>query len=328
MFDSIAIGDATLDAFLWIHEAEVNCEIDKENCKLLINYADKSIVDRLEFTIGGNSCNNAVSLTRLGKNVAYFNISGQDANRDWIVRELVKEAVDTSLMQPLLGRPCNYATTIIFKGERTQLIYHDKHEYSVPPNLPVTPFMFVSSVGENFEKFFIDLANFVKNNNMKLIFNPATHQLRKPASSFEPVLRVAHILIANKEEVEHILGYPKGTQNIKVLLDSWAKFGPKFAVITDGLNGSYCFDGQKYYSMPLYEPFLKAEVERTGAGDAYGAGFMAAIMYGKGAPEAMRWGTFNGGSVVTKVGPQAGLLRLEEMEKLTRDNPDFVAKEI
>lgn len=327
-FDSVSIGDATVDTFLWLKEAEVNCEIDKQNCKLLINYATKSLVEKMHTSVGGNSCNNAVALSRLGKKAAYFGVGGDDSNSAKIRTEMQQEKVDVSLVQSEAGKSCNYATIIIFQGERTELVYHDKHDYRLPDNFPSVPYLYVSSVGEDFEDFYQQVVSYVRKNNTKLVFNPSSHELRKPISTFEPLLRSSYLLVANKEETEHLLGYPRGVQDLKVLLSGWGRFGNKYAVITDGTNGSYCYDGEKYYFLGLFDQFQKQAVQQTGAGDAYAAGFMAALMENLPATEAMRWGTLNAGSVVTKVGAQAGLLHLNEMKEYLKENPEFKPTEI
>lgn len=326
--DCISIGDAAVDTFLWLKEAEVNCEIDKPNCKLLINYASKSLVDKTQTALGGNSCNNATALARLGKKVAYFGVMGNDSNSQKVKSGMEGEGIDVSLMQNVAGKSCNYATIIIFQGERTELVYHDTHDYSLPDTFPVAPYLYISSVGQNYEGFYGQVCEYARKNNTKLVFNPSSHELRKPVETFEPLLRASYLLVANKEEVEHILGYPRGVSDMKVLLEGWRKFGNKFAVITDGTKGSYCFDGEKYYSLGLFDKFKDQAVQQTGAGDAYAAGFMAAVMDGLSAPEAMRWGTLNAGSVVTKVGAQVGLLHLDEMKEYLSGNSDFQAKEI
>lgn len=94
--------------------------------------------------------------------------------------------------------------------------------------------------------------------------------------------------------------------------------GPEMVVITDGPNGAYGFDGTTYQHIGI---FPVPVVERTGAGDAFSTGCLAALIQKKSLRDAMRWGTFNSASVIQKVGPQAGLLKKNEMMKLLRDNP-------
>lgn len=336
MFDSLSIGDASVDVFFKIHEAEVNCELNKEHCKLVINYGDKLICDQLDFTIGGNACNNAVGLSRLGKNVTFYNISGEDENRQKIMAGLKNEGIDTSSMVALEGRRANFAGVLNFQGEKTQFIFHDKHEYEVSDKLPITPYLYLSSVGATYQQFFFNLANFCQQHQVKLSFNPASHQLREPIANFESIMKVADMLFMNKEEAATILMMSdelrvknKGDDLkiiVKEMLTKLKAYGCRYAVVTDGPAGSYAYDGQKYYYIDIWEDF--PVVERTGCGDAYASAFMVAVINGSDVKEAMRWGTFNGGSVVTQVGPQAALLHLEEMRKYLDDHPEFVAVEI
>jgi ribokinase len=59
-------------------------------------------------------------------------------------------------------------------------------------------------------------------------------------------------------------------------------------------------------------------VERTGAGDAFAAGFLAAAQRAQGLPDSMLWGSINASSVVSHIGSQAGLLKKDEMEEFLK----------
>ena len=41
MYDIISLGDSTLDTFVQLNEAMVNCSINKASCQFCFNYADK-----------------------------------------------------------------------------------------------------------------------------------------------------------------------------------------------------------------------------------------------------------------------------------------------
>src|SRR6185437_5594921 len=102
------------------------------------------------------------------------------------------------------------------------------------------------------------------------------------------------------ETVEHDEAY------VKELLIKILERGPKTIVITDGRKGSYAMDDTKEFHK---EKCQDGEIiERTGAGDAYASGFLAASLYNLPLAKAMAWGSWNATSVVSKVGAQAGLL--------------------
>src|SRR3989344_4596495 len=79
MYDLISIGDSAVDAFMFINEAQVLCDIDKKECKFCISYADKIPVDKFALCSAGNANNNAVGSARLGLKTAIYTEIGDDA---------------------------------------------------------------------------------------------------------------------------------------------------------------------------------------------------------------------------------------------------------
>ena len=92
-------------------------------------------------------------------------------------------------------------------------------------------------------------------------------------------------------------------------------FGPKTVVITDGPQGAYVNNAVLNIWCPIYKVHV---VERTGVGDAFGTGFLAALINGKEIKEAMKWGMVNAASVAMKVGAQAGLLTRQAIESWSK----------
>jgi sugar/nucleoside kinase (ribokinase family) len=58
--------------------------------------------------------------------------------------------------------------------------------------------------------------------------------------------------------------------------------------------------------------------DSTGAGDAFAAAYVAAILSGQDNPTAIAWGVKNAGNVVAYFGAKAGLLRKTQMLELTK----------
>ncbi len=99
----------------------------------------------------------------------------------------------------------------------------------------------------------------------------------------------------------------------------------KTVVITDGREGSYSFDGTDFWKLT---EFPGERVEATGAGDAFATAVCAGLFHDLSLPEAMVWGSINSASVVHEIGPQAGLLTLDEIKKRRESKPDFKAEKI
>lgn len=321
--DVVSIGDCTIDAFLQVSDASVLCDIDKANCKFCVNYADKIAVENFAESVAGNAANNAVALARLGlKDVLYASIGGDDRGKK-IFSALKKEGVATSLVKKFPKMSSNFSAVINFQGERTIFVYHQPFEYSLPL-LPKAKWVYYTSMGKGFEAIHENLLKYLKRSGAKLGLNLGTHQRKGDFKKVEEIIANTHTFFFNKEEAAELLNKPSNTP-FQILLKGIKELGPKIVVVTDGPNGSTCYDGENFYELGIYEVPI---VERTGVGDAYASGFIAADIAGKDLLTRMKYGTLNAAGVVQKIGPQAGLLKREELEKIIASNPRFTKSEL
>ena len=322
MYDIISIGDATLDTFIQIDDATLSCELNKENCLMCLSYGKKIPIHNFERTVAGEAANNAVASSRLGLQAAFWTILGQDETGQMVIDEMTKEGVATKYVEILKGSKSNFSIVLNFKGERTQLIYRYPREYKLP-KLDQTKWLYLTALSKEHILVNQPIIDYVTKNKVNLAYNPGSEQISCMLPGCHKLFKYTKILFANKEEAQAILGDEE--KDIKKLLLGLHNLGPEIPVITDGMNGSYAYQDGKYYFIAAYPANL---VEQTGAGDSYAAAFTAATFYNEKIPEAMRWGAINSASVVEKVGPQAGLLKLADLKAKLGKNPEFQAKEI
>ncbi len=310
-YDIISIGDTSLDVFLKVNDASLLCSIDKDNCLFCLHYAEKIPVADIHFTPGGNACNNAVGSSRLGLHAALYTFLGDDDSGRRILDHIKKEKVATDYIRIEKGNPTNYSTALLYKTDRTLLVYHDLRHY-VLPKLAPSKWIYLTSLGKGFQKIHETLIAYLKKDGVKLAFNPGTHQLLAGRKALDPILKLCAVLILNKQETETILDNHSRDMSMKDMLRALHHCGPEVVVITDGAKGAYGYDGTHSYRMP---PMPAKIVERTGAGDAFSTGLLAALVRGLSLQEALMWGSANSASVIEQIGPQAGLLTFEQMQK-------------
>lgn len=322
-FDIISIGDMGIDVFLAMDkkEAEVRHTLHKNQAKICFNYADKIPVDKMTKTIAGNACNVAVGTRRLGLRTALVTIIGKDDEAKMIAHSLMSERIDTRFIKQ--DKRTNFSTVINYDGERTIFVYHEPRDYHLP-RLPKAKFVYLTSMRPGWEVIIKPLAEYLDRTAAKLAYNPGTYQLRAGTKLSQPLLDNTEVIFLNRQEAELFVNKKSDTP-IKELLTSVHRHGPRAVVITDGPNGSYLSDSSGLYRLGIFDVPL---VERTGVGDAYAAGFLAALMSGQDHLEAVRWGSFESASVLQEIGPQAGLLTKKGLETYQRKYPDFVAKEL
>lgn len=327
MFDLISIGDARIDNCVHLPKAHLACSLNKEKCELCLNYGDKIPIDDIKFLPAGNNNNNAVGAARLKLKTALYGNIGGDANGRMILENLKKEGVDTRYLVINKDIVTEQSIVINYQGERTILVYHYPWNYNLP-DLDRTKWVYFSSVSYSFPKTSLvtQIEQYIERTGANLIFTPGTHQLNYGVKKYPRLLSLTKVLILNKEEAKKVLEIDEEKKvEIKRLLNSLADLGPKSVIITNGGEGSFGFDGDRFYEIGLFPAKL---VEMTGAGDGYATGVLAGLFHGESLSEAMRWGAANGAAVVEQVGPQAGLLAYDSMLEKLEENSKIVAREI
>lgn len=319
-FDIVSIGDCTIDAFLKIHEATLHADIHHEHQQICFSFADKIPYDALYMLPAGNANNVAVGMSRLGFKTGYYGTVGGDQNGAMILDNLKKEKVDRRFISIQKKQVTNFHFVLWYKTERTILIKHQDFSYRLPKGIEKTKWIYFTSVGQKGLSLHASLmALLSKHPQIKLSFNPGTFQLRLGLAKLAALLRRTEILNVNKEEAELLVDNGKDLPIIK-LAQALHKAGASIIIITDGLNGSYCYENGVLYKIGVYphHPY-----EATGAGDAYATAFTAAIMSGLPVTEALRWGARNGASVATIIGPQKGLLTWSQIKRDLAKHPEF-----
>lgn len=323
-FDLVTIGDPTIDTFLKIHDAHIALEVEPGRSQLCIDYADKIPVDELHRMPAGNCVNAGVAARRLGLRVAVYGVTGADAEGRLIRAALESEGVDASLMAVDRARSTNASTALVFRGERTLFVWHQPRSYRLP-QLPATAWVYATSVGPpgpRVARLHRDICRQLDRRHSRLAFSPGTHQLRMGARALAPLLRRTDLLLLNRQEAGELTGL--GDAQPKELLRALNRLGPRTSVMTDGMEGSYAHDGERFFKTGI---LAMPVIDRTGAGDAYGATMMSALHLGIGLPEAMAWGTTQAAFVVSVFGATPGLVRRRRLQSIVRAHPELAGKE-
>lgn len=315
MFDFLAIGDITTDAFIRLEDVSV----DEKKELLCMRFADKIPYESVTVVPAvGNSANAAVSASRLGLSSALAtNIGADDAGKETLA-VLENERVDTRFVTSHADVRTNYHYVLWYHDDRTILVKHEKYNYRLP-NIDAPKWVYLSSLGGNSLPLHAEIAKFLDERpNVKLAFQPGTYQMKFGKEKLADIYKRADLFFCNKQEAQRIL--ETNEEDIKKLLAMMRDIGPKLPVITDGREGAYAYKDSDIWHMPMY-PDPKPPVDRTGAGDAFSSAFTVAIALGLGIEDALRWGPVNSMSVVQYVGAREGLLTREQIEEYLAKAP-------
>lgn len=314
-YDVLTIGDAKLDTFLTLNDAHGKVRLDEKSGELCFKHGEKIIVDHTYFSLGGNAANVAVGLTRLGLRTAIAAGIGDDEFALKIVNILAREQIDRAFLRQAHGQNSSVSIIINFKGDRTIFSEHVPRQHNFHYMDADIKWLYLTSLGEEWKDAYEKALHYVTTKHASLAFNPGTRQLAEHFPVIKDALALTTILYVNKEEAQLLVkeySHHTPSGDIKELLYQTQALGPKTIVITNGKEGAYALEDTTTH----YQPIIPTPIiERTGAGDSYSSGSLAAIVHGHSLKEALLWGTLNAASLVSHVGTQTGLLKKSQMDE-------------
>ena len=261
-------------------------------------------VDNIVFTSGGNATNAAVTFARQGLHARYAWTLGEDQPSQAVLTDLDGEGVDTHAVRHLQSFQASYSTILLAPtGERTVLNYPGtlpKND-DVPFDLDVIndcDWLYLSSINN---MMLLDkiISRAVKHG-VKVMMNPSGLELRE-GQKLKGILEDIDILALNKEEAADLV---EG-HDLEELTRHLTHYCPVI-LVSDGPNGVLATDSKTIVRAGMYEDV--PVVDRTGAGDAFGSGFLSQWALGKSLAESIIFASANSTSVVTMIGAKAGIL--------------------
>ena len=321
-WDVISVGDTATDVFIRLLEGKTKTIEDASGRWLVFPFGEKLPFDHTETVeCGGNAANAAVAFARLGLATAFATHVGDDQVGRDIQLALRREGIDTVLLRVDPHVPSNRNFVLWFGEDRTILVRHQLYDYHWSHLRPseIPRWLYLSSVGSDVPEYYSQLVEWLDEEpSVRFAFQPGTFQIALGTCALADLYRRADLLICNREEAVEIGG--GNLHDTGGLLVRLHKLGARTVVITDGPAGAFASDGTARYHVPSY-PDPAPPTDRTGAGDAFTATLVAAILKGYPLSAALAWGPVNAMSVIQQVGSQAGLLSAGEITQCLERAP-------
>lgn len=299
-----ALGAASQDVFLSGHDI-VSTKDESGALVEAFPLGAKINIENAVFNTGGGATNAAVTFARQRIEASFIGKIGHDAAGVAVMSELDNDHVDTSgvLYDPVLGT--QYSTVLLANtGERSILIYRGAahtHTASDYENVDFSQFdwLYVSSFAGAMDALHVIFTR-AKEHGIKIAFNPGQGELDE-IDRLRPLMEDVDVLLVNKDEAQLIV---EG-QTSEELVRHGMNLVPVI-VVSDGPNGVTATDGKTIIEAGMYEDV--PVIDRTGAGDAFGSGFVSQWSQGKSLKEAIIFASANSTSVVGSIGAKTGIL--------------------
>jgi ribokinase len=324
-FDAITIGTAVRDVFLKSelfkvvrdpeHLKKMGFPSGEAQCFALGGKID--VENPPISAMGGGAANAAVTFARQGLKTAAIAGLGADRDGDAIIEDLRAEGVTLHASRSkkngtgystLLLSPSGERTILTYRGAANDLRlaeirlnkFRPRWAYIVPSAIPLS--------------VVLAIAKHCKNVGTRIAIDPSHYYLEMGANKLAPLLKIMDVVKMNREEAALLTG--ENYKDEKAIFKAFDKIVPGIAVLTDGPRGVVVSDGKKIYRAGIFKEKMVAD--RTGAGDAFGSGFVAALAAGKDIEYAIRLGSANATSVVEHIGAHTGALKKGDFRKESR----------
>jgi len=319
MYDIITFGSATRDLFL--KSKDFKTLKDKRFITgqgLCFNLGSKIYLDDLVFATGGGGTNTAVTFAGQGLKTACIGRVGDDPGGKAILEELDKFKIKGFVAKDKKIKTAYSIILSVSEKERTILVYSGACHYLTLKDVPFgqlkTKWIYIAGLSGASAKLLLPIINFAKKNKIKVALNPGAGQLALGLKGLKNILSNVNVLILNQEEGARLANLPFKRE--KAIFEKLDRFVRGIVVMTKGPEGVTVSDGKYIYSAGIFKE--KKYVDRTGAGDAFGSGFVAGLIRTNKIEEAIRLGSANGTAVVEELGAKNGLLTKNRYEKEAR----------
>ncbi len=305
-----SLGSALQDVYLIDHDDLRPTTIGENAIFGKVLVGQKVDIDKIAYEVGGAGVNSAISFARHGHEAVLLANIARDAAGASIIKVLDYEGVDNSYINFITRKSTGTSVVLLdsVSGERTVLTYRGTSEQfgDIPEgdlDLIQPDWLYISTLHGDFDT----LERFLKKANQigtKIMLNPGKEELREQKELIR-LLKFVDVLIVNKVEASKLV---PGVTLLELLYH--LKNYTDIAIITDGKMGGIATNGDEVFRFGLYED-LKPK-DTTGAGDAFGSGFLAHFAAGKSFEESLIFASANSTAVVSKFGANRGILTGEE----------------
>ena len=263
---------------------------------------------------GGSAANTIYGLAKLGVNTGFIGVVGDDAEGKVLLKDFQKVRVDTSQIRVkpdvktglarCFSDKLNFRSIHVTPGANS-LLTIDGIDLGYINQAEI---LHISSFADDTQlEVLLELVDKF-DSSVKISFSPGELYATKGLKTLTPILARTYVLFINDKEIEQLTG-----EDIKTGAETCLKQGCHIVVVTLGRGMrlelgrettavGYIRDAENEYTIEPHTQDIVSEVDTTGAGDAFAAGFLYGLLKGKDLEQCGRLGDITAQFSITKVG--------------------------
>jgi sugar/nucleoside kinase (ribokinase family) len=272
------------------------------------------------------------AVARLGRSAGFIGAVGPDDFGRCLLDRFSRDGVDGSQVQVLEGHTTGAAFVAYFTGGSRKFIYHWRHaaagqlapEHVRPAYFQAARWLHLTGcnlavTASAREACYQAMRCLPAGATLSFDANirPELLTVEQIRVLCQPVIERAGVLLPSLGEAAMLTGLADDEAGCRL----WAGQG-KTVVLKRGAQGCRIYHGDTVIDVPS---FMVQEVDPTGAGDSFCAGFAAARLEGLDLAAAGRFANAAGALAVTKQGPMEGAPTRQEVEALLRSEMSPIA---
>jgi len=292
----------------------------------------ETVVHETKSSPGGSAANTIYGLAKFGVSTGFAGVVGDDAEGKILLQDFQKVGVDTSQIKVKPKAKTGSVLCLSDRlGRRSLYVIPGANNLLTTNDLDLTymnqaRMLHLSSFADDRQfKVLLELIERL-DSSIKLTFAPGALYAAKGLKALSPILGRTHLLFINQNEIRQLTG-----ENIIAGAESCLKQGCHIVVVTLGKGTRlefgkgisrrtvtatcYIRNAEGEYAIESSSSNTASEVDTTGAGDAFAAGFLYGVLKGKDLEECGRLGDIAARFSIAKLGTREGFPTLVKLSQ-------------
>ena len=282
----------------------------------------EAVVLEAKSSPGGSAANTIYGLAKLGIKTGFSGVVGDDDDGKILLQDFQKVEVDISRIRVKHGKKTGSVLCLSDKlGRRSLYVLPGANNLLTMDDLDLTyinqaRMLHLSSFAHDRQfKVLLELIDKL-DLSVKLSFAPGALYAVKGLKNLTPILGRTYLLFINQSEIQQLTG-----EDVTIGAQSCLRQGCQIVAVTLGKGRrvrkttavGYIRDAEHEYVIESGSRDIGAEVDTTGAGDAFAAGFLYGLIKGKRLSECGLLGDIAARLSITKLGTRLGFPTRNEL---------------